>query len=340
MLPPVDHGNAAIPLDEMLPVVGGVQLASERDLPPVGTSKLRRRERRGGHDLEVPRRPDLGDDELLAAQALEEGAAQWHDEGIAADVRQPIEGLGATQPEPSGNLRRRTAGARGHEQEPETAMDRKQTLAVLEAVEGVHQCPIEERPAQRRAAMIGGEATGQDQPEPAARPDQRQRALDEELIQVDVTVALQPIDAGASCEVGDAGSRQPRVNARARGTVVSPEHLPGRVADDRVEPGSRQRPAARIVEDLGKLEGPVEEPVLGGDARRLSSSSRLTVRSGSADRPVSTASTSVRNAAASAALLSTSRNQPEHQMSASRFHRLSVESSCSRCASARSFART
>jgi hypothetical protein len=56
----VDDGNAITSLHEMPLVVGRVQLASESDLPPAGTSERGRAERRSGHDFEVFRRPDLG----------------------------------------------------------------------------------------------------------------------------------------------------------------------------------------------------------------------------------------------------------------------------------------
>ena len=83
--------------------------------------------------------------------------------------------------------------------------------------------------------MIHGEAGREDETQPTVRAQQSERALHEQLIQVDVAVALQPIDTGSAHEVGHAGSRESRLRARAGGAVVAAQHLPGWIAEDGVE---------------------------------------------------------------------------------------------------------
>ena len=75
-------------------------------------------------------------------------------------------------------------------------MNRKQAIAVLEAVQRVHVGAFEQRPAERGAAVIDREAGWQDETQPSVGPEQRQGAFDEQLIQVDVAVALQPGRSG------------------------------------------------------------------------------------------------------------------------------------------------
>ena len=205
----VDHGKACS-LHEVLPVLGGVQLASERHLHP-SASERRRPERDRRDNLQILHRPDLGHDDVLPAKAIEEGASQWDGEGIGARIRQLVEDVRATQTEPCGNLCRCPADSRCQEEELEASMNRKDPVAILEAMKRVDQRPIEQGTSEDRAAVVGREARGQDESQTAGRAHQRECAFDEELIEVDVTLALQAIDARAAREIGNPGRGRPGI---------------------------------------------------------------------------------------------------------------------------------
>ena len=114
-------------------------------------------------------------------------------------------------------------------------MDREQAVAVLDTDETVDVRAVEQMAAQRGAAVIGGEAGRQDEAEASAARTQRQRALEKQLIQVGVAVALQRVDADAAREAPPA-----RVARRTPSPMIAAQHLPRRIADDRVEAGPRR----------------------------------------------------------------------------------------------------
>ena len=76
-------------------------------------------------------------------------------------------------------------------------MDGEDAVAVVDDREGVDRGPFEQVPPQRPDALVGREAGRQNQRAPAAGLEEPQATLEEELIQVGVAGALQPVLAGS-----------------------------------------------------------------------------------------------------------------------------------------------
>ena len=107
--------------------------------------------------------------------------------------------------------------------------------------------------------VVGRQAGGKDHAEPSARAEQRERALDEQLIKVDVPVPLRPVHPGSTREGGQLLGGRPGCVPGDGVAPIASQHLPGWIADDRVEARARERLATGVAEDLRKLECPVEE---------------------------------------------------------------------------------
>jgi hypothetical protein len=128
---------------------------------------------------------------------------------------------------------------------------------------------VRSQSTQRAAADVGGKAGRQHQSKSSARTKQRDRPLDEQLVLVAMAFRLSLVDAGVTRK----SHQRPDIIARTAVSVgaarVGPHHVPGRVADDRVEAGGGQALAAGIEKDLGKFQLPVKEPLCCGDSRGL-----------------------------------------------------------------------
>src|SRR5690349_9179637 len=94
-----------------------------------------------------------------------------------------------------------TAVRRRHDDESHTAMNRKDSLAIVETKPGVDRRTIEQVPAQRRTAAIGGDARRQQQADATAAPDEAQRPFDEQLISIGMAGSLVAIEASAPEEL-------------------------------------------------------------------------------------------------------------------------------------------
>ena len=94
-------------------------------------------------------------------------------------------------------------------------------MPIVEAADGVDVRMRQELAPQRRRGVIGRESRRQHEADASSASGQRQCALDEHLVPVDVAGALMPIHAGASEKrlFGSAGA----------------QHVPRRVSNDRVE---------------------------------------------------------------------------------------------------------
>ena len=207
----VDNGKACSAFHEVLPVVRCVQLAAERHSPSICVREGRRTKRDRRDNFQILHRPDVGYDDVLTREAIEEGASQWHGARIGARIRQLVEDVRATQTEPCGNLCRCPADSRCQEDELEASMNRKDPVAILEAMKRVDERPIEQGTSEDRAAVVGREAGGKDESQTPGRAHERECAFDEELIEVDVTLALQAIDARAAREIGNPGCGRPDI---------------------------------------------------------------------------------------------------------------------------------
>ena len=163
------------------------------------------------------------------------------------------------------------------EQEADAAVDREDAAAVLEADElvdaGSGRSSRRRRPRASRSRRPG--PTGR---RGRARPPvagQAERALDEQLEQVPVAVALRMRRCRRPREAEQPSSLAARVaGARPRRRVAA-HHVPRRVAD---APRRSRRPASRRAvlaeEHLGELERPVEEPPVRRRGRAASASQR------------------------------------------------------------------
>ena len=120
-------------------------------------------------------------------------------------------------------------------------MDRKDAAVIVEPDNRVHVAPRQQHAPSGGAAMIDREAGGQHQTEASAGAGQRDRALDEELITVRVAVGLRGVDAGFAREPHDRRHVDACCVAAVARTRVGPQHVPGRVADHRVEAAVRSR---------------------------------------------------------------------------------------------------
>src|SRR5687767_6199395 len=139
-------------------------------------------------------------------------------------------------------------------------MDRKDSVTVFYGDEAIQPRAIEERLAQSGAAFVDREAPGQNHSDAAAGTQQAQRPLEKQLIQVRVASALERIHARSPGERAETAARIACRLALAGSATIPAKHLPGRIPDDGIKscvlPG---RPIIPI-EDLWKLQRPMEEP--------------------------------------------------------------------------------
>jgi hypothetical protein len=209
-----------------------------------------------------------GTADLVAAQLFEQRPGEHDRLGVGSGFGQLLQHLWTANAEAAGKCRRAAAGGRRQQKEPQAAVDREHPVAILERDQAVDQVPIEEEAAEGCGSPIGGETRRQEHAETAAAAQQGERAFQEQLIEVDVAVALRGVDAGPASEVGQLRRRRPRGIPRLDVPAVAAQHLPGWVADDRVESGRRTRIAAGVVEDFRKLERPVKEALARRDRPR------------------------------------------------------------------------
>ena len=76
-------------------------------------------------------------------------------------------------------------------------MDGEDAIAVVDDREGVDLGPFEQVPPQPAGSLVGREPGRQNQRAPAAGLEEPQATLEEELIQVCVAGALEPVLAGS-----------------------------------------------------------------------------------------------------------------------------------------------
>ena len=90
--------------------------------------------------------------------------------------------------------RRNTVG-RGNRDEPDAAMDWKDSVAIIESDDGVEAGMVEEVTSERRTTAVRHGAGREDEADATIPFCQLQRAFDEELIPVDMGARLDAIDA-------------------------------------------------------------------------------------------------------------------------------------------------
>src|SRR3970040_669600 len=115
--------------------------------------------------------------------------------------------------------------------------------------------------SQWGGARVRRDTRWQHQTDPASRARQLEGAFDEKLIAVDVRSALDAVHASLAYEIGKALRLQLSARANICGTAVSTQHVPWRIADDRVKSWNGERVASFITKDFRKCQRPMEEAV-------------------------------------------------------------------------------
>ena len=110
----------------------------------------------------------------------------------------------------------------------------KKSGAVVETDQRIDRIGVEQTPSQRPGAIVGGQSPWQDEADPSSGAHERQRAFEKRLVQVDVPAVATRIQAGLPDESDHLPSRHRWAARRETRRLVS-EHLPGRIADHRVE---------------------------------------------------------------------------------------------------------
>ena len=93
----------------------------------------------------------------------------------------------------------------GDEQKPDASVNRKDAVAVVEPDERIDAASREQQPAKRSAPVVAGQPCRQHEADPSARPRQRDRPLDEELIPIGVAVRLRGVDPAVARAPDDSG---------------------------------------------------------------------------------------------------------------------------------------
>jgi hypothetical protein len=92
-------------------------------------------------------------------------------------------------------------------------MNREDASAVVEADPRVDRRAIEQAAAQRRAAVVGGNARRENQPHTPIGLHQRERALEEQLVAVRMSCALVQVGVRRSAEAQRGGRHRSRIAA-------------------------------------------------------------------------------------------------------------------------------
>ena len=193
---------------EDLAIVAGVQFTAERDVPPVLGAEAWAR--RGSRPPRVARSVSLASSGIPRSSSPESLARKRRDRTSGARAG-CLELVDAAETEPAADRGRLPPGRARQQHESDAAMDGEDREAVVESRDLVHLGAIEQMPSQWCSASIAREARWDHETDSAARPDKLKRALDEELIQIQVRAALDLVDAGLANEV----SQLPRVDASA-----------------------------------------------------------------------------------------------------------------------------
>jgi hypothetical protein len=134
-------------------------------------------------------------------------------------------------------------------------VNREDSAAVIHSGDRVHIGAIEQVAPEGSTSSVGHDARWQHQAQTAARPQQLQSTLDEQLIAVRMCTAVHDVYAGVAEECSRVTRLSLAAIARVTCTAVASDHVPWRVPDDRVE---SSRP-----EDLRERQRPMKKPLLG-----------------------------------------------------------------------------
>src|SRR6185503_5863232 len=192
----------AIERNEEIAVVRCIELTAECDVP--AADRIERRQSRADlfENPQVGRVPKLRDGQVVLAG--EPGDERTRQVELGAGGARAIEILGVVDPETASHAAGAFTVGRRHDDEPDAAMDGKDTVAVVEADDRIDGRMVEQMPPERGAAAVGDGAGRQDEADAAATAGELQRALDEELVAIDVRACIDAVDARFANERGEA----------------------------------------------------------------------------------------------------------------------------------------
>ena len=200
-------------------------------------------------------------------------------------------------------IRRSRCGSASGDEDTELerrVLIREEHSPVLEVVQHPQPTLRRHAPEETRRRLVGGDARRHDQSYQAVRPDQRQRPLNEQRVEVDVAAGQQRVDAASAGDAGGglgalrrvavlvrqrvAGLLQGRDHPPAVGRARLPRDLrtpsgepldllqlhavPGRIADHGVE-AATPRGGVPVGPHAGERGLPVEEALFGRDRARI-----------------------------------------------------------------------
>ena len=125
-------------------------------------------------------------------------------------------------------------------------MNREEAATVVQSHDRIDVGMIKNVAPQRGRTGIDHHPRRQYQADAAAWPRELQRALQEQLVAVDVRAAFHAVDPGFSREVGDLARFNPTTGTDVGVATVAADHVPRRVADHGVETRVRLRLALVI----------------------------------------------------------------------------------------------
>ena len=173
-----------------------------------------------------------------------------------ACVRNGLELCCFVDPEPARDSARRRAHGRRADEKADAAVNREDGLAIVEAADRVDVRMGQELAPKLRRGVIGRESRREHEADASAAPGQRQCALDEHLIPIEM--ARTP-DAGYTPEPRKNVFSAPPARSMSHGGFPSTASKP---------PFGEGRPAC-VEPGFGKLEHPVEELVRAHDLTGL-----------------------------------------------------------------------
>jgi hypothetical protein len=240
-------------------VVRGVQFASKLCVPAFRRTEPASMSADSLDDPQVAVGGEFGNAEVVGSRKSRKQLTAHHDPPmIGFQVLCPRDAKAA------GDIVGRSARRGRQQHESQTSVDCEEASTVVQACHRVDVSMVEQVPAQRSGAAIRHNAGRQHKANAPTSACQLKRALNEELVAVEMRAVFDGVDAGFAYEVCESPRVHLPVGSNVRLAAVSAEHVPGRIADDGVESRRLKRVAPLIAEDFRKRQRPMEETVVCG----------------------------------------------------------------------------
>ena len=248
------------PVAQTVAVVGGIELAAERDVPAAarppaqGCARLSASTRRRSSGVGRSGIAKPGPDNCSTSRGVSVtcGRLRSMAAGSVTPKRQRIAVV-------------RAAAAGGERRKSHAAVNRKQRPAVVEHRHRVELVGADQCPTQRLAALVGEQARRHDEPDAATGPSDVERALDEQLELVGVPPALPGIDTRVARE-----AYQRLALAGGGGIAAAPSARSisqGGLPTTASKPPSGSWPPLGVQKHFGELQRPVKAPDRPGPRR-------------------------------------------------------------------------